>query len=312
VKESTKEVAGGERPPGRREMPRSGAFSYLAYPLLMAAALAGAWLARRAGISDVLTVVASTFLVGAAVFLLERLAPFRADWGATREDLQADALHGLVSNGVPSTILEMLLKGSLLQVAFWMRSDRGIDLWPDSLPLFAQVGLALLAAEVGFYAVHRTFHEANVAWLWRWHAVHHSARRMYFLAGSRTHPVQVLFSFGSTVAILWFLGVPDEVILYKTVFHTAHGIFQHSNLDIRLGFLNWILAGPELHRWHHAVSPEQSNHNYGNNLIVIDVVLGTRFLPDEPVTPPAVGLPPDVAYENTFVGHLLLPLTSRR
>jgi sterol desaturase/sphingolipid hydroxylase (fatty acid hydroxylase superfamily) len=105
---------------------------------------------------------------------------------------------------------------------------------------------------VGFYTCHRLFHESKIGWLWNLHAVHHSSTRMYFLAGSRTHPQQVTISFGVTVAILWALGASDEIIFWKSVLHTANGILQHANLDMRLGPLNWVIAGPELHRSHHS------------------------------------------------------------
>ena len=46
-----------------------------------------------------------------------------------------------------------------------------------------------------------------------------------------------------------------------------------------MGLLNYIISGPELHRWHHSNQIEESNTNYGNNLIIWDLVFGTWFLP---------------------------------
>jgi sterol desaturase/sphingolipid hydroxylase (fatty acid hydroxylase superfamily) len=79
---------------------------------------------------------------------------------------------------------------------------------------------------------------------------------------------------------------------------------------MRLGPLNWVIAGPELHRSHHSADVAESNHNYGNNLIIIDVLLGTRHLPR--TAPSAIGLPAATRFANTFIGHLLLPLTLGR
>ncbi len=283
--------------------------AYVLYPLLMALVVISAWAARALGLKPALAVVLCTIATGLVVVGLERVLPFRKDWGVTAENLKADLLHGIVSNGLPSIVLEGLLKASLLSLALNLRTQRGIDLWPDGWPLWTQVLLALFAAEVGFYTLHRLFHESGLEALWRLHATHHSTTRMYFLAGSRTHPLQVMFSFGVTVAILWGLGAPDEVIFWKTVIHTTNGILQHCNVDLRLGFLNWLIAGPELHRWHHSIEANESNHNYGNNLIVLDVILGTRYLPK--AAPDRCGLPEGTDYDNNFLGHLRLPFQTK-
>ena len=38
-------------------------------------------------------------------------------------------------------------------------------------------------------------------------------------------------------------------------------------------------AGPELHRWHHSELIAESDNNYGNVLIIWDLIFGTWFLP---------------------------------
>lgn len=48
----------------------------------------------------------------------------------------------------------------------------------------------VLVADFTQYWVHRTFH--TVPWLWRFHAIHHSAEEMDWLAGSRLHLVDVI------------------------------------------------------------------------------------------------------------------------
>jgi sterol desaturase/sphingolipid hydroxylase (fatty acid hydroxylase superfamily) len=63
------------------------------------------------------------------------------------------------------------------------------------------------------------------------------------------------------------------------VFYAINGFFQHCNIDLRMGILNFIISGPQLHRWHHSVEIQESNTNYGNNLIVWDLLFRTWFLP---------------------------------
>ena len=75
------------------------------------------------------------------------------------------------------------------------------------------------------------------------------------------------------------MGVAPEVLTAFFVFYVINGFFQHSNCSVRLGPLNYVINGPELHRWHHSELVEESDHNYGTNLIIWDVMFGTRFLP---------------------------------
>ena len=77
------------------------------------------------------------------------------------------------------------------------------------------------------------------------------------------------------------LGVSPEVLALYFVFYGLNGFFQHCNIEMRMGFLNYIISGPELHRWHHSKFGEESNNNYGNNLIIWDLLFGTWFLPSD-------------------------------
>ena len=60
------------------------------------------------------------------------------------------------------------------------------------------------------------------------------------------------------------------------------GLFQHSNCDIRLGWLNYLVSGPEVHRWHHSKQIAESNANYAHSFVVWDLLFGTYFRPARP------------------------------
>ncbi|HEX7969790.1 MAG TPA: sterol desaturase family protein, partial [Stellaceae bacterium] len=106
------------------------------------------------------------------------------------------------------------------------------------------------------------------------------------------------------------LGVAPEVLSLYFVFYAVTGFYQHSNCRVRLGPLNWIIAGPELHRWHHSERPEESNTNYGNKLILWDVIFGTRFLPQDRRVG-RLGLL-DPSYPTGFLAQVRAPFTHRR
>ena len=75
------------------------------------------------------------------------------------------------------------------------------------------------------------------------------------------------------------VGIGTDVLAYYFVFYSTSGLFQHSNCDVRLGWLNYLVSGPEVHRWHHSQRIAESNSNYAHSFVVWDLVFGTYFRP---------------------------------
>ena len=92
------------------------------------------------------------------------------------------------------------------------------------------------------------------------------------------------------VVPLTLMGVEESVLVGFTVWSLVHGFFQHANVDVRLGPLNYIFSMSELHRWHHSRELSESNRNYGSNVIVWDLVFGTFYWPADRRPPSDVGL----------------------
>ncbi len=74
--------------------------------------------------------------------------------------------------------------------------------------------------------------------------------------------------------VAWPL-VAQLVLALFTLVSAVHGVFQHTNLPIRCGPLNWFFSMAELHRWHHSRLLKEANTNYSQNLIVWDIVFCT-------------------------------------
>jgi sterol desaturase/sphingolipid hydroxylase (fatty acid hydroxylase superfamily) len=152
-------------------------------------------------------------------------------------------------------------------------------IWPRELPIGVQVVLLILASDFLRYWLHRAAHTHPL--LWRLHAVHHSPERLYWLNVGRFHPLEkALQLMAETVPFVLF-GAPETVIAFHFVLYATNGFFQHCNIRLRYGWLNYLVAGAELHRWHHSRVPAESNRNFGNNVIVWDLLFGTWYLPQE-------------------------------
>jgi sterol desaturase/sphingolipid hydroxylase (fatty acid hydroxylase superfamily) len=241
---------------------------FLTYPLLMGAALAATLWSIRQDFEPTLVVTGIGAVSLGVVALLERVLPYREDWQRSHGDVLTDALHLLLSLGVAGELGR--------QVA--LLGEGTLHLWPTHWPLLLQLPLALLVAELFVYLLHRLQHSDLPPWAslaWRIHAVHHSVERLYFLNASRLHPLDsaltALVSFGPLV----LLGAGPELVTLYTVITGVHSALQHSNLDLRLGPLNWVLSAAEPHRWHHSGTLAQSRANYGQVLLVWDHVFGT-------------------------------------
>jgi sterol desaturase/sphingolipid hydroxylase (fatty acid hydroxylase superfamily) len=190
---------------------------------------------------------------------------------------------------LPAAILGALM--AVVAVAAQAVLPAAVPAAMGALPLAVKLPLSMLIAETGFYWGHRLSH--RLPWLWHFHSVHHQPEHLYFLINTHAHPVDMIVTrlFGMTP--LYVLGLagagaggsaaPALVI----VIGTAWGFFIHSNLRVRLGLLESVIATPAFHHWHHtSIAP--LDRNFASTLPFLDRVFGTWHLPAE--WPEAYGL----------------------
>lgn len=218
----------------------------------------------------------------AVIFVpLERYFGERRE-GRPRTELFSDLGFYFISSMLPAAVLAVPL--ALIAVAGQRLLPDAVPAAMAALPLWAKLLLGLLIGEVGTYWGHRLSHE--VPWLWRYHAVHHSTEQLYFLANTRTHPVDMIVTrlFGLTPLYLLGLAGPGAAGSVAPVLllliGTVWGFFIHANLRWRFGPLEWLVATPAFHHWHHSKF-EHINRNYASTLPVLDRVFGTHYLPAE-------------------------------
>jgi sterol desaturase/sphingolipid hydroxylase (fatty acid hydroxylase superfamily) len=244
-----------------------------------------------------------------AVALLERVLPFRPAWNRSHGDLRTDAVHAAVSGiGTARIVLPgAKIVGALLGAR--LASMLGGSVWPAGWSLLAQLALALVVAELAQYWWHRLQHEHDL--LWRFHAVHHSAPRLYWLNAARFHPLDLGILYAVGILPLVALGCPEDVILLFALFDGVFGLLQHCNIDVRLGALNRVFSMAEPHRWHHSRTIAEANSNYGSNLILWDLVFGTFFLPHERRAPAEIGIAGMPAFPSRYLAQLASPFRWR-
>ena len=132
-------------------------------------------------------------------FLAERRLPYQPRWNRPHADRLRDVLHASVNESLNALgILALPLLAGVL--GFW-------PVWPQVWPLWLQLLLAIVLADLGITLVHYASHRS--ALLWRLHAVHHSVQRLYGFNGLMKHPLHLgLEALGGTLPLL-LLGVPQ-------------------------------------------------------------------------------------------------------
>jgi lathosterol oxidase len=173
----------------------------------------------------------------------------------------------------------------------------------QALPWVGQFLLMVLVSDLTQYWVHRAFHA--VPFLWRFHAVHHSAEQMDWLAGSRLHLLDIAVTRGLTYVPIYVLGFAESPLVAYLIFVSAQATFIHANVRFEWRWLQWILATPRFHHWHHASEPEAVDINFAVHLPVLDVLFGTAYLPDR--WPSAYGIAHGARAPRGYVRQFLWP-----
>jgi sterol desaturase/sphingolipid hydroxylase (fatty acid hydroxylase superfamily) len=221
--------------------------------------------------------------------------------------LPQDLGYYFISSLVPGMLLAVPLSLAAYG-AHWLVPWR-IQVFIAGCPIWERALAGLVISEIGFYWGHRWAHA--IPFLWRFHSVHHSAKQIYFLISSRAHPIDNAFIRMCGLVPVALLGVATPltrdggtVAAILVLALTLWGFFIHANVRWRLGPLEWIVATPHFHHWHHTLG-DQRNLNYASMLPVMDWLFGTFHLPSKE-WPRTYGI--DTEMSPTLLGQLVEPL----
>ena len=101
------------------------------------------------------------------------------------------------------------------------------------------------------------------------------------------------------------LGASPEVIGLETLVTSIVGVWQHANINVKLGPLNYLFSMSEVHRWHHSKNLKEANTNFGSNFVIWDHVFGTFFWPRDKKPPVDVGLGDTKNFPQGYWGQFL-------
>lgn len=272
---------------------------YGSYPLILGATVLVLFGGLAGGWSYFPTVPLTVAAALACVALLERQLPFHAGWARDHRDTICDAIHAVVNLGVL-----LAVHGVVAALApFWSAGAW----WPDQWPLWAQALAVGAVLDLSLYGVHWLSH--RVAWLWRFHAIHHSSERLYWLNGERRHPLHAGVMAAPGLVAVVLMGAPAMAVGAWLGLLAVHLAFQHSNLDYRVGPLRFVIGAAEVHRWHHKREYEDAQVNYGEFWMVWDHLFGTFRLPKHRLGANEVGLK-EKDFPMDYSAQLIYPFRS--
>jgi len=232
------------------------------------------------------------FLPLEQLFAIHKQPVFRQEW---LTDCAFMFGQSLFWNGLVVSIL----------VAIHMQLDAlplsGLHRLVQGLPMWLQLIVVIVLSDVCIYWGHRLSHRYD--FLWRFHKVHHTAKKLDWIAAFREHPVDNLYTRLIENLPAMLLGFSLQTIAGFVVFRGLWGLFIHSNVKLSVGPLRFLLGCPKLHHWHHD-RERNSRCNFANLMPVMDVVFGTFYEPER--FPQQYGI--DEAGSHSYVYQLLSPL----
>ena len=145
----------------------------------------------------------------------------------------------------------------------------------------------LMMMDLTSYWSHRLFH--TVPFLWRFHAIHHSATKITWSTAGRLHPINDILNYAFGMIPAFLLGFPIGILISVAPALAWYAIAAHTDWNPSYGPLRRVFASPKFHRWHHTHSHEGGNKNFANLFSLWDLVFGSYYLP-EGRTPEVFGL----------------------
>lgn len=215
--------------------------------------------------------------LGIVFIPLERFFARLPDQSIFRQEWRADLFYFLVNTLLVQSLTYLSLKPAMTIVAHTNWSD--LRAFMAGQPVWLQFLEIMFLTDVVQYWVHRIFHQAP--FLWKFHAVHHSAETMDWLAGSRMHVVEIVCLRGFTVIPMYVLGFEEAALKAYILYVFLHSTFIHANVRFDFGWLKQVIATPQFHHWHHGIEKEAIDVNFAVHFPLLDRVFGTLYLPDK-------------------------------
>lgn len=212
-------------------------------------------------------------------------------------------------------VINFLLAFILVASSRWAEQNQfGILYWlPKMSPVLTCIIGLLLLDFIGAYLVH--FIEHKVAFLWRFHLIHHTDTWIDTTSANRHHPGESVLRFIFTCLGVVVVGSGMWLVfLYQTLSLVATQ-FSHANIKLPQKLdtlLSYVIVTPDMHRVHHHYVLPYTDSNYGNIFSIWDRILGTYMSLSRDKIIFGVDTYPDEQDHNKLIALLSIPFKRYR
>jgi sterol desaturase/sphingolipid hydroxylase (fatty acid hydroxylase superfamily) len=235
---------------------------------------------------------------------VERLLPHRKSQTLFRQEWREDMFYFLVSSLFVQVMAFLTLEPSKV-----VNAVTHFEIFKQAVgsqPLILQIVEIMILTDFVQYWVHRLFHQ--IPFLWGFHAVHHSAKSMDWLAGARMHFFEIIALRSTTAIPMFTLGFGLQAIQAYLLIVYIYSAFIHANFGANLNALGPWVVTPRFHHWHHGLEAEAINVNYAIHFPIFDRLFGTYHLPQSR-WPDGYGVPEPVPV--SYLRQFLYPFQRR-
>lgn len=239
---------------------------------------------------------------------IEKLFPLYKGQAVFRREWQTDLKHFAVNHFLVGVIL--LTVNFVIHHGFAWAVSHDFQLVVQRIWFVPQLLLCILVADLAQYWTHRAYHEIPL--LWKFHSVHHSAKAMDWLAGSRQHVLEIVATRVCVLAPLFVLGFSEAVINAYILIVGFQAVLNHANVHLPWGPLKYLIVTPDFHHWHHASDDEAIDRNYAAHYSFLDYLFGTAVMvPEHKPLPAKYGVVGDYMPDG-WIAQQSFPFRAKR
>jgi sterol desaturase/sphingolipid hydroxylase (fatty acid hydroxylase superfamily) len=225
-----------------------------------------------------LLTITSTILVSWAILMIvwERVSPYRKGLPLFREGFWVDMVWYTI---IQSYFLKIIIFDWIIAPIQHHVGSTHLY-FMSGWPIWCQVLFFVFTHDFYIYSFHRFQHHNK--YFWRTHEAHHSDKEVDFLAGSRSHVLEIIINQTIEYLPIFLFCTPADamfVVPIKTLCDATYGMFIHANINVKLGKLKYFFNSPELHLWHHANTLDVFHANFSTKFSVWDYLFGTVYFP---------------------------------
>ena len=220
--------------------------------------------------------VLNVLFTGALFIPVERLFAKNKEQIVFRDEWREDLFYYLVSSLMVQVLTYLTFAPS--NFITHVQDISAVRGFVRELPWAVQVLAIMLLTDFAQYWLHRAFH--RVPALWKFHAVHHSAKSMDWIAGARMHFLEIIILRSVTATPMLVIGFHESAIQAYVLILYVYSTFIHSNVGASYGLVERIFVVPRFHHWHHGIDKEAIDVNFAIHFPFLDRLFGTHHLPE--------------------------------